>query len=218
MNNLLLVPTPAEAKLVRDSLGSDHPQWSLQICGFGPIAAAARSSMLIARHSPERIILVGIAGSYDIKECPVSSARAFDEVACYGVGIGSGRNYTSAIELGWLPFDGDERDPKIGDRIKIDCGYHSGGASGGLLLTAPTASADKDDARRRLEEFPEALCEDMEGFAIAISCLTASVPMCAVRGISNSVGERNKDDWDIDGAMRSACNIVREMIGTTPTS
>jgi futalosine hydrolase len=210
--NLLLVPTPAEAKFIRDSLGDVISDWNLQICGFGPIAAAARTGVLIARHFPEQVLLLGIAGSYDLEKCPVGSATQFSDVACYGVGIGSGDRYASATDIGWVSFDGDLVDAKIGDVITLACGYHGNKKSSRLLLTSPTASADHDDRRRRIRAFPEALAEDMEGYAVAAACLTASVPLCIIRGISNQVGERDMEHWDMGGAMEAAIEMAREMI------
>ena len=210
--NLLLVPTPEEAKFIRNSFGDELQDWSLQVCGFGPIVAAARTGALIARNTPERVVLVGIAGSYDSGACPVGSATNFTDVACYGVGVGSGEDYTSSIDIGWVPFGGDETDARIGDVIRLSCEYEGEQESGRLLLTSPTASADHEDRRRRMIAFPNALAEDMEGYAVAAACLTASVPLCIVRGISNQVGERDKNLWKMDEAMKAACDLAREII------
>ena len=52
----------------------------------------------------------------------------------------------------------------------------------------------------------------MEGYAVAAACLTASVPLCIVRGISNQVGERDKEHWNMEAAMEAAIEMSREMI------
>ncbi len=212
MPDLLLVPTRVEADFVRESLSLDSGRWALQLCGFGPIAAAARTGTLIARHNPERVILLGIAGTFDSVCFPIGTAHVFDQVVCFGVGIGTGQSYTSASDLGWMQFDGDAVDKKVSDRIRIGCGYPGNDESSGVLLTAPTASADSDDADRRQLAFPDARAEDMEGFAVAAACQTASIPLCIVRGISNRVGVRDKEQWSVAQAMRAACDVARRMI------
>ncbi len=50
---------------IRPLLSGDDDRLAFQLCGFGPIAAAARAGALIARYKPERVLLVGIAGSFD---------------------------------------------------------------------------------------------------------------------------------------------------------
>ena len=212
MPNLILVPTPEEARFVDESIGGHFSDWSLQVCGFGPIAAAARTGALIARNIPEQVLLLGIAGSYDLGRCPVGSATCFTDVACYGIGVGSGENYLSAAEVGWVPFDDDGIDASIGEFMTLSCGSHADERGKRLLLTSPTASADDEDRSRRAAAYPDALAEDMEGYAVAAACATVSVPLCIVRGISNQVGQRDKNHWDMNGAMHAAVETTREMI------
>ena len=63
----------------------------MQLCGFGPIAAAARAGNLISRYQPERVLLVGIAGTFDAIRYPVGSAHRFTQTCCDGIGVGHWR-------------------------------------------------------------------------------------------------------------------------------
>ena len=69
MSYLLLIPTEPELRLLRPRLGplalSDRMagQWTIALCGFGLVAAAARTAMLIAQQRPQQVMLVGIAGA-----------------------------------------------------------------------------------------------------------------------------------------------------------
>lgn len=62
---------------------------AVELCGFGIVAAAARTAQLLAALRPERVILVGIAGGLDDR-LAIGEATLFDSVACHGIGVGSG--------------------------------------------------------------------------------------------------------------------------------
>jgi futalosine hydrolase len=48
-----------------------------------------------------------------------------------------------------------------------------------------------------LEERFNAICENMEGAAIAHVCMMHKIPFSEIRGISNIAGERNKGRWNL---------------------
>ncbi len=209
MANLILVPTLREMDSLRRLRESEAAaDCAFQIGGFGPIAAAARASALIARYKPERVMLIGIAGSFDIDAHPLGTACRFDRVACVGVGVGTGANHRDAHELGWHQFSGGDAQPEIGDVISLDSTYVDGVPLAGLLLTCCSASGDADDANARRRMFPDAVGEDMEGFAVAMSCALARVPLQIVRGISNRVGDRNSEQWLVDEALDAAAEMA----------
>ena len=156
---------------------------AFQLCGFGPIAAAARASGLISRYKPQRVLLIGIAGSFDTDRYAVGTACRFDQVVCSGVGVGIGTHHRSAEQIGWQQFSGGDAQPQIGDRIALDSSFVSGVPFAGELLTCCSASADPQETALRRQLFPDAVAEDMEGFAVAMACSLARVPLQIVRGI-----------------------------------
>ncbi len=91
---LVLVPTQAEA----DELALDGP---VEVCGFGLADAGVRAARAIQLHAPARVVLAGIAGSYDLNAAPIGSAVRLGRVRCVGIGAG-GR---SAAELGFAAAD-----------------------------------------------------------------------------------------------------------------
>jgi futalosine hydrolase len=86
-------------------------------------------------------------------------------------------------------------------------------ARAGLLLSACAASADDADVRSRLQLFPDAAAEDMEGFAVAAACRLAGVPLDIVRGISNVTGDRDISRWQIEAACRAAAELAAMLLG-----
>ena len=212
LSDLILVPTSREMETVRQLLSRDDKDLAFQLCGFGPIAAAARAGALIARYKPERVLLIGIAGSFDTERCPLGTACRFDQVTCLGIGVGSGVNHQSAYELGWQQFSGGDVKPEIGDIITLDSSFVEGVPCAGKLLTCCSASANLDEASQRHRLFPDAVAEDMEGFAVAMACSLARVPLQIVRGISNCVGDRDHSTWLIDDALAAAAKMARRLM------
>ena len=206
---LILVPTRVELQRLEPRLGAlvRESGGGMELCGFGVIAAAARTSQLIAQHKPDRIILVGIAGAIGDR-LTVGQAYEFDEVACYGIGAGSGAEYLGAGEVGFQQW------AEVSDLISL---RSKGEPATQQLLTVCTASWGDDDVRLRRQKLPAAAAEDMEGFAVALACQLAGLPLRIIRGISNVAGDREKTRWKIEEALLSAADLVAQSI-TSPAS
>jgi len=213
LTNLILVPTPMEMEQLQEALDPpSRTDIAMQLCGFGPIAAAARASNLISRYQPARVLLIGIAGTFDVNHCPVGSAHRFTQTRCDGIGVGTGDSFIGASQLGWLQFKDADAQPEIGDVLPLDSGFVSGIPASGTLLTCCSASDSAEAAASRRKRFPDANAEDMEGFAVAMACNLAGVPLQIVRGISNEVGDRNRDGWEIDQGIRSAAELATKLM------
>jgi futalosine hydrolase len=213
MTELVLVPTQREFDRIRPRLvqKAQNHDCSFQLCGFGPIAAAARTGALLARYKPERVMLIGIAGSY-VDHLELGSAYRFDSVACDGVGVSAGKNFQTAGQMGWHHFSGDDIEPKVGDVIRLDAAYIDGIPSAGLLISCCAASASQLEASWRLDRYREAVAEDMEGFGVALACSLARVPVQIVRGISNRAGDRDLDGWQINQALDAAADFAVDVL------
>jgi futalosine hydrolase len=186
---LLLVPTRLEARELAE-LGGFEPGLALEkCCGFGPIAAAARTSALIERLSPARILLLGIAASLDVAALPVGSAVRVARVAIDG-----------------LETAGFAQAPGIRETIDLAIPRAGGstGADGRLLLTVLAPSDSLAQTAERRHRFPDAIAEDMEGYGVAVACALAAVPLVIVRGISNAAGDRDRSGWKIRSALAAA--------------
>ena len=203
---LVLIPTEMEAAAVRgqlESLGA-----TLELCGFGPILAAARTMQAIAEHRPRQVLLLGIAGALSDR-VQVGEAYEFSEVVCYGVGTGSGVRFQSAQQLGWRQWSGAGAG-HIDDRLELQSPC---GEPGLQLLTCCAGSASKFDVSQRQRVYPAADAEDMEGFAVAAACRLANIPIRIIRGISNRAGDRRHAGWLIDQALHAAAHLA---LSTSP--
>jgi futalosine hydrolase len=214
---LVLVPTDLERRLLEPVLSAARaPGDRLEGCGFGPVAAAARTAALLAAARPERVLLVGIAGRLD-ERLALGGAARFSHVACHGIGAGTGADFSPAGALGWPHWPGDDPAAPVAIGDVIACGTAAGPAAApaGLLLTACAASATAADVRDRTRLFPGAVAEDMEGFAVALACRLAGVPLDIVRGISNDAGDRDTARWRVPEALRAAADLAALILADT---
>jgi futalosine hydrolase len=212
---LILVPTAVELQhLPLHFLNViERKGGAIELCGFGPVVAAARAASLVDVHQPQQVVLCGIAGSLG-ESLQVANAYRFDSVACYGVGVGCGQSYRSASSVGWRQWPGDGAGQASSSPIDdvIDLSKSRSSTEQRLLLTACAASQDDSDVALKREAYPLAQAEDMEGFAVAAACQLAGVPLSVVRGISNRAGDREHCNWKIAEAMLAAAALVEEMM------
>ncbi len=208
MPDLILIPTELERKSLAPMLKREG--WSIELCGFGLIAAGVRTAQLIERIRPQRVLLVGIAGSFRSR-CEVGSAYRFQRIVCDGIGVGTGDTYRTASDLGWNQF------ANIGDIIETQPWSASDLDSKRSLLSVCSASSSLSEAETRAKRHHQIDAEgidaeDMEAFAVAMACKLASLPLEIVRGISNRAGDRDHAHWKIDEALQSAARLATRMM------
>lgn len=199
---LILVPTPGEHDLLAELGGFPPGAGAVEVCGFGPVAAAARSAQRIGLLRPRRVLLVGIAGTLAPARRPVGCAVAFGLVRLEGVGAGQGEAHRSGESLGFPQWPGEGEGPAVGDRLTLEPGLEE------ELLTVCAAAGSPADAAERRRRHPLASAEDMEAFGVALACHLAGVPCRVVRGISNVAGDRERAAWDVPGALATARELA----------
>ena len=184
---LVLVPTELEAR----RLALRHTP--LELCGFGLARAGVGAMQAIVRHRPQRLVLAGVAGSYDANLAPIGAVLAPGLVRCHGVGVGD----QTPADLGFA--DSDE--------AALD-------GQDGLALSVARASQSLDQARSRRAAEPRAVLEEMEGYAVALAAITAEIPCTMLRGISNMAGDRDLAGWSLDPALDALRERLDSMLAS----
>ncbi len=216
---LILVPTKFELDVLANHFPIDIFD-QIEICGFGSIVPAARTAELIHSRQPSRVLLIGIAGAYsneNTSEPPsigIGQAVLFSHVACYGIGAGSAGGFQTAGQMGWQHWHGDLNSVPIGDEIElqpmnIDTEIEPINRT---LITVTSASSTNVEVAEKLKRFPNAIAEDMEGFAVASACQLSKIPLTIVRGMSNKAGDRNKANWKIKEALVAVAKLVQPIL------
>ncbi|MGA2401063.1 MAG: hypothetical protein ABSG91_05070 [Syntrophobacteraceae bacterium] len=81
----------------------------------------------------------------------------------------------------------------------------------GPSLTVGMASGDIQTADARFRRF-RALAENMEGSAIAQTCVLFDVPFLELRGIGNMAGVRDKAKWDLGAAIEHCLAVIKLLL------
>ncbi len=209
---LILIPTEGEKESLLRQGSWPEEEIRVELCGFGPVAAAARTAQLLAALRPRRALLLGVAGTLEPKACPVESVQEFDAVALDGLGAGDGDTLSGLRELGFAQWPGSPStfEEPVFERIDL---IEQPAGKARLLLTVCAASASSGQAVRRRARHPGALAEDMEGFGVALACKLARVPLTLLRGISNVAGDRQHSRWRIQPALDAVRQRALSILG-----
>jgi futalosine hydrolase len=81
----------------------------------------------------------------------------------------------------------------------------------GNFITVSAVSGSQKRAKDLGKRFG-AVCENMEGAAIAQVCALYELPMIELRGISNMAGVRDKRKWNLKIASENCQKLVLETI------
>jgi futalosine hydrolase len=183
--------------------------------GVGKINAAAATAAMIERLEPQLIINTGCAGAY------MDSGLSIGDlvIANFEV-LGDDGSITSA---GWLDLQAMQLPyfksisqlyfneiPLSGNAIKsaLKVATHYGIAvTVGRSATVSTCSGSLEQGDL-LAVRCNAITENMEGAAVALTSLRYNIDCLEIRGISNMVEERNMDSWNIKLAVRNAQDFV----------
>lgn len=185
------------------------------LSGVGKINAAGATAVMIERYQPQLVISTGCAGAY-----PGSGLSIGDLAVAGAETLGDEGVITSQ---GWLDLQGMklpclvQGEQRFYNELPFSvqavekamtlantCGIS---LMRGRFITVSTCSGTDRQGEELARRF-NAICENMEGAAVAQTCLRYGVDCLEIRGISNLVEERNMAAWDIAGAVEAAQHFV----------
>ncbi len=184
------------------------------ITGIGPVEAAVQVAVYLAKTSLsfQGVINLGVGGAYcrdqggaDLLDICLAESEVLGDLGiCYG----------------------DAMEPLRGESLTI---LDSFSLDSNLLTQAETLLRNSNVAYKRgpfvtvscvsgsrqrgvlLSRQHQALCENMEGAAVARVCQQFALPMLALRCISNLVEDRNMQNWQLKKAC-ARCGEVAALI------
>lgn len=179
------------------------------VSGVGPLEAAVTTTRFLEEHHTNirGVVNFGIGGAY-LPAVNRQSAEILGLCLAYKETLG---DYGVCTGLEVEPFG----DPAIGGSIEFpldellfrkaqDIFQKNGMAySSGIFVTVNGASATTRRGNWLRDRF-DAICENMEGGAIARACQEFSLPMLEIRVISNMVEDRPGNPW----RMAEACQLA----------
>ena len=183
--------------------------------GLGKINAAAAAAAILSNYSVSRLWMWGSAGAYDLAGVEINDVALASEEILGDEGV--------ATISSWQPLDAigisliDTQVQPIFNRMEVDPLElkRSGQLLGewqrippaprihvGSFVTVSAVSGSPARARLLSNRY-SALCENMEGGAVAQVCLRYRVPFLEIRGLSNRAGDRNKKRWQLSKALNN---------------
>jgi futalosine hydrolase len=185
------------------------------VSGMGKVNAAHAATVLLERFSPHLVILFGVGGAYPSSGLKVGDIAAA-EMEIYGdegVLTPEGFRETDFIGIPLLEKGGRRyfnEFPLLSPRLPLGC-RRDPEVRFGTFVTVSTCTGTRDRAEE-LEKRLGAICENMEGAAVAQICAMYGTMLIEIRGISNMVEDRDKRKWDLDLASERSQELVMELL------
>lgn len=188
----------------------------LAVTGVGLVNTAMAAGRLVNRPGVTGVVNLGIAGAYDVEEFPLGTAAfAWQETwPEYGLLDEDGRVDPKAIGFAQGHVDGKPVWNRVklipindAEKMGLSLGEKWGRASS-VSVSSVTGAADRAGW---LKTAYNGDIENMEGFAIAFAALQKGLPFLEVRTISNLVGSRYAEDWDLKGALGALGDCAKQL-------
>jgi futalosine hydrolase len=217
---LVVAATAAEAEVLRlipgilsnpERISSGRHEISTLITGVGSVATAwGLTKRFSSGFKPDLAINIGIAGSFRDDLPPGEVVVPVSD--CFAdAGVDTGKEFLTLAEAGLqdpdkFPF----REGKlIAENIYVKSAVR-------LLkpvkaITVNTSSGSPVIIERLIKKYDPDI-ETMEGATFFYICNGENIPFLALRSISNRVGPRNKEKWDIQLALNKLQNKLKEVL------
>lgn len=192
----VLVVCAVEAE--RDAIVSAGTRATVLVGGVGPAAAAAATSA--ALDGVELVLCAGIGGGFGPMEAgdlAVASAVVFADL-----GAETADGFVPVSALGF----GSER-YEVVPKLAVELADRTGGHLG-TVLTVATVTGTAASTSLLTARFPDAVAEGMEGAGVAAAASVHGVPFGEIRAVSNVVGPRVRDAWQIPAALAALGRAV----------
>jgi futalosine hydrolase len=189
------------------------------VSGVGKTNAARAATLLIQDFSPCIVVNFGIGGAYPSSGLKLGDiAVASKEVyADEGVLLKGGFHTLELMDIPLVKmgrlryFNEFPVDPELAGTMMEAAMAGGFGVRKGIFATVSTCTG----TRKRAEELSKrfgAICENMEGAAVAHNCLIQRIPFIEVRGISNIAKERDTSKWEIRPASINCQKTIIEFV------
>lgn len=177
--------------------------------GVGMAASAAATATALALASYEVVVSLGVAGGFDGR-AGIGEVVVADQILAADLGVDAPDGYRTLGELGLA-------DTGIATGARCDLVAARLGARTGLVLTVTTVTGT-DERAAYLRDRWGPVAEAMEGYGVWSAARTGApdtFPL-EVRAISNRVGRRDRDAWDLPAALdalaRASARLFEEPV------
>lgn len=177
--------------------------------GIGTIQSSYAIHAHLEDYSPDLLIQVGIAGSFD-SHIRLTEVRVIQEEYLGNSGVLEAGLWKDTFDMGLQPADL----PPFKAKALINPWLTPMNVIDLKAVTAVTVDEITTSPQRieALNASYQPVLESMEGAAMHYVALQKNQPFLQIRGVSNYVGDRNKANWQLKAAINSSCQKVYELI------
>ncbi len=187
--------------------------------GIGKVNAALSVTFIFENFPVSRVINIGVGGAYPGSGLNIGDVAIATREINADEGVFSSKGIKGMKEIGIpvvrtggekyfneYPLHSPPLPPGV-QKKKRDFNIRSG------RFTTVSAATGTQQRARQLEKAFRAVCENMEGAAIAQVCTIYNVPMSEMRGISNMTGVRDRRRWNLKLAAENCQEVALAAIG-----
>ena len=194
-------------------LTGETDQVGILVTGVGPVAAAVKlaSYLSTGNSALAGVLNVGIGGAYpnsglDLLDICIAGQETLGDL---GVAMGAeilDFNPSRLPVTKQITMEGPflSRVEKIFKNSAISYSI-------GNFITV-NCSSGTEERGFYLQSKYQAICENMEGAAIAFTCKEFGLPCVEIRCISNLVEDRNPYSWQVDDAVNKLCGVTKAVL------
>lgn len=174
--------------------------------GVGEIYATMAAVLLIQKYKPKLVINLGCAGSLN-EDVHVGDIVVATSAANWRVDVPGWKRETGSLTCS---YPCDDKAAAIVKKLRSDLRMHIG----------PIVSADefiykKSQVKEIKRYFPDSLCGEMEGAAIAGTCYAFNTPVSIIRSISDETliqGNYREFEFNLQSVCEKAALLCKEII------
>lgn len=187
------------------------------VAGVGPAAAGAATgiALALAKTPYAAVLCAGIAGAFAGGGAVVGGVVVADELIAADLGVLAPEGFLDVETLGFGTALGRSTPPaaivrQLG-RLCSDAGLAT---VIGPVLTLSSFTGT-DERAHALANLYRPAAEAMEGTGIATAAAYFGVPVVEIRTISNSVGNRDREAWDLPAALTALQRVGLAVTGAS---
>ncbi|MGD2080268.1 MAG: futalosine hydrolase [Nitrospirota bacterium] len=186
--------------------------------GMGIANAAWAATVLCERFAPSEAVVFGVGGAYPGSGLATGDVALAEREVYADAGVLTEDGLKGLEEIGIellrkggrkyfneFPMDG---------RLLRRASRLLEGAGAGVFATVNASTGTMDRASEIVERYG-AVCENMEGAAVAQVCKRYGVPVLELRGISNVIPERDRGKWALELASEECQRALIRLAGVS---
>lgn len=194
-------------KSFHEAGGSGKTAVVVCVSGVGKVNAALGTLLLIERFAPHAVVSLGVAGAYPSAGLGVSDIVVADREVYGDEGLVTPAGFVPLEQLGWQLMPGDRGLTAGGFALSVPQ-HLRGWRFRGTSVTVSSCTGTLERARH-FEKTYAALCENMEGAAVAHAAAACGVPVTEIRGVSNVIEDRGPGPLSVSDVRLAAGKVQK---------